>query len=91
MTLEGIDNHFASIQLIDAVMKARGDKAALIGEQSQKIGVSELRAEFTTFITGGNLITTPDKPDPNNVAYPNQLGFDHMESYLCGYRGKTRF
>ncbi|MDZ7605919.1 MAG: glycoside hydrolase family 2 TIM barrel-domain containing protein [Cyclobacteriaceae bacterium] len=88
MTLEGIDNHFASIQLMDAVMKARGDQAALIGEQSQKIGVSELRAEFTTFNTGGNLITTPDKPDPNNVTYPNQLGFDHMESFYVGIEAK---
>ncbi len=88
MTLEGVDNHFASIQLIDAVMKARGDQAALIGEQSQKIRVSELRAEFTTFNTGGNLITTPDKPDPNNVTFPNQLGFDHMESYYVGIEAK---
>ncbi len=88
MTLEGVDNHFASIQLIDAVMKARGDQAALIGEQSQKIRVSELRAEITTFNTGGNLVTTPDKPDPNNVAYPNQLGFDHMESYFVGIEAK---
>lgn len=84
MSLEGIDNHFTSIQLIDAAMKARGDKAALIGEQSQKIRVSELRAEFNTYNTGGNLITTPDKPDPNNVTYPNQLGFDHMESFYVG-------
>jgi hypothetical protein len=84
MTLTGIENHFASIQLIDATMKARGDKAALIGEQAQKIRVSELRAEFNTYNTGGNLITTPDKPDPNNVTYPNQLGFDHMESFYVG-------
>jgi hypothetical protein len=88
LTLQGVDNHFASIQLIDAVMKARGDKAALIGEQSQKIRVSELRAEFTTYNTGGNLITTPDKPDPNNVTYPNQLGFDHMESFYVGVEAK---
>jgi Glycosyl hydrolases family 2, TIM barrel domain len=88
MTLEGVDTHFASIQLIDAVMKARGDKAALIGEQSQKIRVSELRAEFSTYNTGGNLITTPDKPDPNNVTYPNQLGFDHMESFYVGVEAK---
>jgi hypothetical protein len=88
MTLQGIESHFASIQLMDAVMKARGDKAALQGEQSQKLSVSELRAEFTTYNTGGKLITTPDKPDPNNVTYPNQLGFDHMESFYVGIEAK---
>lgn len=84
VTLQSVESHFAGIHLIDAVIKARGDQAALVGEQTAKLRVSELRAEFTTFNTGGNLITTPDKPDPNNVTYPNQLGFDHMESYYFG-------
>jgi len=84
VTLQSVESHFASIQLMDAVIKARGDQAALVGEQTTKLRISELRAEFTTFNTGGNLITTPDKPDPNNVTYPNQLGFDHMESYFFG-------
>ena len=84
VTLQGVENHFAGIQLMDAVIKARGDQAALVGEQTAKLRVSELRAEFNTFNTGGKLITTPDKPDPNNVTYPNQLGFDHMESYFVG-------
>jgi len=88
VTPQAVEDHFNSIQLMDAVIKARGDKAALIGEQSQKLSVSELRAEFTTYNTGGKLITTPDKPDPNNVTYPNQLGFDHMESYYVGIEAK---
>lgn len=87
-TPQGIEDHFNGIQLIEAVNKARGDKAALEGEQSSKLSVSELRAEFTTFYTGGKLITTPDKPDPNNVTYPNQLGFDHMESFFFGIEAK---
>lgn len=84
VTLQSVESHFAGIQLVDAVIKARGDQAALVGEQTAKLRVSELRAEFTTFNTGGKLITTPDKPDPSNVTYPNQLGFDHMESYFFG-------
>ncbi|HRJ30134.1 MAG TPA: glycoside hydrolase family 2 TIM barrel-domain containing protein [Cyclobacteriaceae bacterium] len=84
MTLSGVEDHFVSIQLIDAVLKARSDKAALIGEQAKMLSVSQLRAEFTTFFTGGNLITTPDVPNPNTVAYPNQLGFDHLESFFVG-------
>ena len=44
--------------------RARGDKAALGG--SEKIKLSNLRAEFSTFNTGGTLITTPDNADPND-------------------------
>jgi hypothetical protein len=83
-TLEGIGSHFASIQLMDAVLRARGDKAALTGEQGQKLRVSELRAELTTFTTGGKLTTTPDNPDPTKTTYPKQLGFDNMESFFVG-------
>jgi hypothetical protein len=87
VTAEFIKNHFDNIQLMDAVLKARGDKAALIGEQSGKISISNLRAEFTTFNTGGSLITTPDTADPNESVYPNELGFDHMQSYFIGVEG----
>ncbi|MEO1096476.1 MAG: glycoside hydrolase family 2 TIM barrel-domain containing protein [Bacteroidota bacterium] len=82
---QSVENHFVGIQLMDAVVKARGDKAALSGETGGKLRVSELRAEFTTFHTGGKLITTPDDPDPNNVTFPNELGFDNMESYFVGF------
>lgn len=61
-TLEKIDNHFKNIQLMDAVLKARGDKAALVGSSTDILKISNLRAEFTTFNTGGSLITTPDSP-----------------------------
>ena len=70
---------------MDAVLRARGDKAALGG--NEKIKLSNLRAEFTTFNTGGTLITTPDNEDPNSNAYPNELGFDHMQSYFIGVEG----
>ncbi len=86
-TLEGISNYFNNIQIMDAVLKARGDKAALVGNSTDKLKISNLRAEFTTFNTGGTLITTPTNPDPNTTKYPNQLGFDHMESYYFGVEG----
>ena len=87
VTLEFVDTYFSNIQIMDAVLKARGDKAALDGEQNSKIRMSNLRAEFTTFNTGGSLITTPDSPDPDNAVYPNELGFDHMQSYFVGVEG----
>ena len=84
---EGVDaefvkNHFENIELMGAVLRARGDKAALGG--NEKIKLSNMRAEFTTFNTGGSLITTPDNIDPKNSGYPDQLGFDHMQSYFIG-------
>ncbi|MFK7832749.1 MAG: glycosidase [Winogradskyella sp.] len=82
-----VENHFANINLMDAVLRARGDKAALGGSDSQKLRISQLTAKFTTFNTGGSLITTPDNPDPNGDAFPNQLGFDHMQSYFVGIEG----
>ena len=87
---EGVDaeflsNYFSNINLMDAVLRARGDKAALGGKD--KIRLSNLGAKFTTFNTGGTLITTPDIANPDKVEYPNQLGFDHMQSYFIGVEG----
>nr|WP_242529707.1 glycosidase [Psychroflexus sp. ALD_RP9] len=88
VNLNFVDNYFNNIQLMEAVLKARGDKAALGGGSSEKISISRLSAQFTTFNTGGSLITTPDNPDPDSNAYPNQLGFDHMQSYFVGIEGR---
>ncbi|MFT6838754.1 MAG: hypothetical protein ACJAZR_002293, partial [Sediminicola sp.] len=89
---EGVDlnfvqNYFKNINLMDAVLQARGDKAALGGSDSEMLRISRLSANFTTFNTGGSLITTPDTPDPNGNTFPNQLGFDHMQSYFVGIEG----
>ncbi len=80
-----ITNHFSNINLMDGVLRARGDKAAMGG--NEKIKLSNMRAEFTTFNTGGNLITTPRSVDSDASGYPDQLGFDHMQSYFIGVEG----
>ncbi len=84
MTSEFVNTYFNNIQIMDAVLRARGDKAALESQKSKKLGISNLRAEFTTFNTGGSLITTPETPDPETNNYPDQLGFDHMQSFYIG-------
>ncbi len=86
VTPDFVSNYFKNIQLTDAVLRARGDKAAMEGE-SQKVKISNLRAEFTTFNTGGSLLTTPDDANPNETTYPDELGFDHMQSYFIGVEG----
>ena len=83
--LDFLNNHFNNIQLMDAVLKARGDKAARGG--NEKISLSNLRAEFTTFNTGGSLLTT-DSPASDATGYPSRTGFDHMQSYFIGVKGQ---
>lgn len=88
MTSAFLQNYFNNIELMEAVLKARGDKAALTGESSNLLRLSNLQARLSTFSTGGSLITTPDTPNPNEPnTFPNQLGFDHMQSYFIGVEG----
>jgi len=82
-----LNKHLSGIQMIDATLKARSDKAALESQNGGKIKFSRLGAEFTTFNTGGNLITTPSTAVTNSTTTPNQLGFDHMQSYFIGVEG----
>lgn len=82
-----ISSHFNETNLMDAALRARGDKAALAANDGGIIKLSNLRAEFTTFNTGGSLLTTPEADDPNTSTYPNRLGFDHMQSYFIGVEG----
>jgi hypothetical protein len=87
-TVASVNAYFDNIQLMDAVLRARGDKAAL--ESNQKIRLSDFRAKFETYNTGGTLITTPDEPDPAVVndptlaSFPDELGFDHLQSFFFG-------
>lgn len=87
VTADFVENYFNNINIMDAVLRARGDKAALAGGDSQMLRISQLQAKFTTFNTGGTLISTPENPDPNSTSFPNQLGFDHMQSYFLGVEG----
>ncbi len=90
VTADSIDQYFSKIQIINEVIKARGDKASLDGEMAHKIRISGFRAEITTFSTGGNMISTPDEKNTSVVTptYPSYLGFDHMESYYVGVEAK---
>lgn len=86
-TLTTLTSFFDGIQQMDKILKARSDKAALESKKSEKIRFSRLSAEFSSFNTGGSLITTPTNAATNNTSYPNKLGFDHTESYFIGVEG----
>lgn len=79
-----LKNHFNQINIADAQLRARGDQAALKAERNDKIKLSQLRADFSTFNTGGSLITTPKEKNDGYLSYPNRQGFDHMQSYYIG-------
>jgi len=84
---EKLKTLFDQANLMDATLRARADKAALASNDGGVLKISNLRAEFTTFNTGGSLISTPKSDDPDTSNYPNKLGFDHMQSYFIGVEG----
>ncbi len=84
-TLQTIEQHFSNIMVMESVFKARGDKAAMEGEKLKKISLSRFSAQYTTFNTGGSLISTPEEADPGSNTFPNKLGFDQMQSFYFGF------
>ncbi len=82
--LTAIRAHFDGIQPQAAVLEARGDKAALEAESTQRVRLSGLRLEFETYSTGGNRVSTPETPTPD-AGYPAFQGFDHKESFYADF------
>ena len=80
--------HTDNIALADAVLRARGDRAAQENDERSKVYLSNVRVDFTTYNTGGSLITTPRSSETPQSAYPTRLGFDHMESIYFGVTAK---
>ena len=78
-----IRSHFQKISIVQNILKARGDKAALETSEIGAVRVSGLRLEFETFSTGGDKITTPKDRIAGSTEYPAFLGFDHMQSFYA--------
>lgn len=74
--------------IIEAMLKARSDKAILESEDKGKVYVSNFQANLSTFNTGGSLISTSQTKKPNSTTYPSSLGFDHMQSFIIGFTAK---
>ncbi|MEO0639487.1 MAG: glycoside hydrolase family 2 TIM barrel-domain containing protein, partial [Bacteroidota bacterium] len=79
--------HFSKISLMGAVLKGRGDKAALAAQVGGgKLSISRFTANLAAVTTGGDLISTPDGLDPDYDLFPNRQGFDHMQSFFVGVK-----
>ncbi len=87
VSLKVLDEDINNVPMADAVLQGRSQTAALQGSHSNMIRISKLRAELSTFNTGGKLITTPKSPEEGSNTYPNETGFDHMESFFFGVEG----
>jgi hypothetical protein len=85
--LDAIRAHFATITPMGAALTARGDASRLQTETLSKVRVSGMRAEFETYSTGGNTISTPDIEAPQ-AGYPSFLGFDHGQSIFVDIEAK---
>lgn len=74
----------AGINVMPSVLQARADKAALDGEKSRILSISELRADFSTYYTGAKNTSTPSARPDVPTSFPSSTGFDHMESFYVG-------
>jgi hypothetical protein len=84
-TQKDLETLFANISVADAVLRARGDKAALQSSDKGKVYLSDMRVDLTTYYTGGSLISTPKSSEQAQASsYPSQLGFDQMQSMYFG-------
>ena len=81
--LATIRTHFASVELMSTMLRARSDKAALQAESSQLIALNELSIRMETISTGGSNVSTPDEAQSGSSDYPTFKGFDHLQSYYA--------
>ncbi|MEL6132036.1 MAG: glycoside hydrolase family 2 TIM barrel-domain containing protein, partial [Bacteroidota bacterium] len=82
-----LKTHFSKISLMGAVLKGRGDKAALAAQVGGgKLSISRFTANLAAVTTGGDLISTPNGLDPDYDLFPNRQGFDHMQSFFVGVK-----
>lgn len=82
-----IERHFGAIDPFVSALKARSDRAALMGDTDSKVRLSGLRMEFETYNTGGSNISTPPTSSPQQK-YPSYLGFDYMQSFYTDFEAK---
>jgi len=81
--LDAIRAHFAAISPTDMALRARADRAAGASDVADRLRVSGMRLELSTFSTGGRRLSTPASSPSNATTFPAFKGFDHLESYYA--------
>ncbi len=82
--LAAIGAHFATVDAVDAGLRARGDKANELGALAGKARISGVRMDFQTISTGGERTTTPPASAPQ-VDFPAFRGYDKMQSFYTDF------
>lgn len=82
-TSASIRAQFAGIDPTAAVLAARADHAALVGDGLGGVRISGLRLDLATFSTGGDHVTTPPANTPRSGQYPSFRGFDQLQSFYA--------
>ncbi|HPF35776.1 MAG TPA: glycoside hydrolase family 2 TIM barrel-domain containing protein [Candidatus Krumholzibacteria bacterium] len=86
--LTAIRKHFRKLHPAGAVLQARGDAGALKTSTLDRVRLSGLRMEFTSYATGGKNVTTPDDSEPASDGFPSYRGYDNGESYYADFEAK---
>lgn len=76
-----VEQHFASITPDDAELRARGDRASLLGQRGGVARISGIRMDLETYSTGGDLISTPAQRGSTAGPRPAFQGFDTKQSF----------
>jgi hypothetical protein len=88
--LAAIRVHFGAIDPVAVALGARSDDTRRLADEVRRVRLSNVRAEFETYSTGGSNITTPhvDNLDPGEVlvGLPAYLGFDHQQSFYVDFQ-----
>ena len=83
---DDLEEHFSDISVIAAEMQA-GTGGGGSGS-SDLVSISRFSSMTETFNTGGTRITTPDDANPDGSTFPDEQGFDFMQSFLIGVEAK---
>lgn len=83
-TTASLLGEISGLNVMPSVLQARADKAALQGEKTRILSISELRGDISTYYTGARNTSTPSSRPEVPTSFPSSTGFDHMESFYIG-------
>jgi hypothetical protein len=80
--LAAIQASFAAIEPALLAVTSRANQSSLSSAILERVRLSNVRLQFSTFSTGGTNISTPPSTRPQ-IGTPSYLGFGNMESFYA--------